>query len=113
MEFQLQPNNRAVTQIPSGFSRWRFNFNLTTGQCPRCHRASADGVSNFNLTTGPCPRYHRPSADGASTSTSLRDPGPIGLEPIWHLPGGLELSVRLKLKLHRLKPDGIWSRSSC
>ncbi|MEK6410504.1 MAG: hypothetical protein AABN34_26570 [Acidobacteriota bacterium] len=29
MELQLQPNKTCVPQIPSGFSRWSFNFSLT------------------------------------------------------------------------------------
>jgi hypothetical protein len=81
MEFQFQPNGSDCRlKIPSGFSRWSFSFNLT----------------DRNVGS----RYHPALADGVSVSTEQTEPR----AKISAITAGV---VRLKLKLHQLKPDGI------
>jgi len=73
------------------------NIEVKRGRCEaRRDRASADGSLNFSLTWIAAPRYHRASADGVSISAFTDGRNAL-----------LSWEVRLKLNLHRLKPDGI------
>ncbi|MEK6409807.1 MAG: hypothetical protein AABN34_23015, partial [Acidobacteriota bacterium] len=49
MDLHIQTIKWCVPRIPSGFSRWSFNFNLTRSACPRIPSGFSRWSFNFNL----------------------------------------------------------------
>jgi hypothetical protein len=96
MELQVQPEKKEHARIPSGFSRWSFKFNLKEGAC-----ADTIGLQPMELQVQPKWKEHAqiPSCFSRwsfSFNLTARPSAAVTF-----------LFCGLKLKLHRLKHDGI------